>query len=70
MSHYLWPWLQAIKKVLEENFQLDEEMNSRTLLFKSLWLDAEAKLCSASYKARFHRMKMQMEEIKLKAQQG
>ncbi|KAI3457925.1 hypothetical protein Pfo_014588 [Paulownia fortunei] len=58
---------KAIKKVLEENFHLNEEMHSQALLFKSLWLEAEAKLCSISYKARFDRMKIQMEEIKLKA---
>ncbi|KAK6155473.1 hypothetical protein DH2020_009721 [Rehmannia glutinosa] len=60
---------KAIKKVLEENFHLDEEMHSQSLLFKNLWLDAEAKLCSISYKARFDRMKIQMEQIKLKAPQ-
>ncbi|KAL0317915.1 UNVERIFIED_CONTAM: hypothetical protein Sangu_2205800 [Sesamum angustifolium] len=60
----------AIKKVLEENFHFSEEMHSQALLFKSLWLEAEAKLCSISYKARFDRMKIQMEETKLQAAQG
>ncbi|KAL8538219.1 hypothetical protein ACS0TY_000261 [Phlomoides rotata] len=60
---------KAIKMVLDENFQLSEEMHSRALLFKGLWLEAEAKLCSISYKARFNRMKIQMEEIKHKAPQ-
>ncbi|PIM99559.1 hypothetical protein CDL12_27942 [Handroanthus impetiginosus] len=60
---------KAIKKVLEENFHFDEQMHSQALLFKSLWLEAEAKLCSISYKARFDRMKIQMEEVKLKAPQ-
>lgn len=62
--------MQAIKTVLDENFELSEEMHSRALLFKSLWLEAEAKLCSISYKARFNRMKIQMEEIEHKAPQG
>ncbi|KAK4431246.1 hypothetical protein Salat_0886700 [Sesamum alatum] len=61
---------KAIKKVLEENFHFNEEMHSQALLFKSLWLEAEAKLCSISYKARFDRMKIQMEETKLQAPQG
>ncbi|KAL7106787.1 hypothetical protein ACP275_06G014500 [Erythranthe tilingii] len=60
---------KAIKKVLEENFHLNEDMDSQALLFKSLWLDAEAKLCSITYKARFDRMKILMDETKLKAQQ-
>lgn len=58
---------KAIKKVLEQNFHINEDMHSQALLFKSLWLESEAKLCSISYKARFERMKIQMEEIKLKA---
>ncbi|KAG8381610.1 hypothetical protein BUALT_Bualt06G0139400 [Buddleja alternifolia] len=58
---------EAIRKVLEENFHFDEGMHSQALLFKNLWLEAEAKLCSISYKARFDRMKIQMEKFKLKA---
>lgn len=68
--HFNCPCLQAIKKVLEQNFEIDENMQSQALLFKSLWLEAEAKLCSMSYKARFEIMKAQMEEIKLKALKG
>ncbi|KAL3653744.1 hypothetical protein CASFOL_003425 [Castilleja foliolosa] len=60
---------KAIKKVLEENFQLNEEMPSEALLFKNLWLDTEAKLCSITYKARFDRMKIQMEQLQIKAPQ-
>ncbi|KAH6811606.1 hypothetical protein C2S51_025368 [Perilla frutescens var. frutescens] len=58
---------KAIKNILEQNFQMKEDMHSQALLFKSLWLEAEAKLCSISYKARFERTKIQMEEIELKA---
>ncbi|GER33442.1 cysteine-rich RLK (RECEPTOR-like protein kinase)8 [Striga asiatica] len=60
---------KAIKKVLDENFQLNEEIHSEAVLFKNLWLDAEAKLCSISYKARFDRMKIQMGRIRLKGSQ-
>ncbi|CAN4085613.1 unnamed protein product [Withania somnifera] len=55
---------QAIKKVLSENFLSDEEIQPQALLFKNLWLEAEAKLCSISYKARFDRMKIEMEKHK------
>lgn len=51
---------QAIGKVLQENFEFDGEMESQALLFKNLWLEAEAKLCSLSYKARFDHMKIAM----------
>lgn len=53
--------LQAIVKVLNENFHFDGEMKSQAHLFKNLWLEAEAKLCSVSYKARFDHMKIAME---------
>lgn len=56
--------VQAIKKVLNENFISDERMQPQALLFKNLWLEAEAKLCSLSYKARFDRMKIEMEKHK------
>ncbi|XP_016445059.2 uncharacterized protein LOC107770282 [Nicotiana tabacum] len=56
---------QAIKKVLNENFLCDEAMPPLALLFKNLWLEAEAKLCSLSYKARFDRMKIEMEKHKV-----
>ncbi|KAG6414429.1 hypothetical protein SASPL_127151 [Salvia splendens] len=58
---------KAITKVLEKNFEIDEDMHSQALLFKNLWLEAEAKLCSINYEARFERMRIQMEDIKLKA---
>ncbi|KAL6509212.1 hypothetical protein OROGR_022522 [Orobanche gracilis] len=61
---------KAIKKVLEENLHINEEKNSRAFFYRNLWLDAEAKLCSISYKARFDRMKLQMEQINMKAPQA
>lgn len=62
--------LQAIKKVLNENFLSDEGMQPQALLFKNLWLEAEAKLCSLSYKSRFDRMKIEMEKHKLSQGKG
>lgn len=57
---------QAIKKVLDEDSYFGEEDHSQALLFKSLWLEAEAKLYSISYRARFDRMKIEMERLKAK----
>ncbi|XP_062119948.1 uncharacterized protein LOC133834370 isoform X2 [Humulus lupulus] len=56
---------QALKKVLAENFHDKEETEPQTLLYKNLWLEAEAALCSLNYKARYNRMKMEMEKFKL-----
>lgn len=71
-SHFLSmnPGLQAIRKVLDENSYFGEEEHSQAHLFKSLWLEAEAKLCSISYRARFDRMKFEMEILKSKQLKG
>ncbi|KAJ6677444.1 hypothetical protein OIU85_010594 [Salix viminalis] len=53
---------RAIKKVLAENFPIKEESESQILLYKNLWLEAEASLCSVNYMARFNRMKIEMEK--------
>ncbi|CAK7324290.1 unnamed protein product [Dovyalis caffra] len=53
---------QAIKKVLAENFPIKEESESQILLYKNLWLEAEASLCSVNYITRFNRMKIEMEK--------
>ncbi|XP_073282333.1 uncharacterized protein [Primulina huaijiensis] len=58
---------KSIKMVLEENILYNEEMDSQAKLFKSLWLEAEATLCSISYKARFDRLKIEMEQSKPKS---
>ncbi|KAL2558869.1 hypothetical protein Fot_03608 [Forsythia ovata] len=55
---------QAIKKILDKNFHCNEEMPSKAHLFRNLWLETEAKLCSISCKARFGHMKIEMETIK------
>ncbi|KAL5738850.1 hypothetical protein ACOSP7_031611 [Xanthoceras sorbifolium] len=55
---------QAIKKVLSENF-VEEETQPHILLYKNLWLEAEAALCSVMCRARFNRVKTEMERCKL-----
>jgi hypothetical protein len=49
-------------KVLSENFDYEEEIQPQSLLYKNLWLEAEAELCSINYKARYNRMKIEMEK--------
>lgn len=53
---------QAIKKILVENFHGEEETEPQVLLYKNLWLEAEAVICSTNYRARFDRMKIEMEK--------
>ncbi|KAF2299551.1 hypothetical protein GH714_032513 [Hevea brasiliensis] len=48
---------QAIKKALSENFHGKEESDPQVILYKNLWLEAEASLCTASCMARFNQMK-------------
>ncbi|KAF8008344.1 hypothetical protein BT93_K2117 [Corymbia citriodora subsp. variegata] len=52
---------QAIKKILSENFQVEDDSQPQIRLFKNLWLEAEATLCSMNYKARFNRMRIEMD---------
>nr|XP_011470171.1 PREDICTED: uncharacterized protein LOC101301835 isoform X2 [Fragaria vesca subsp. vesca] len=54
---------QDIKKILSENFHTDDT-HPQTLLYKNLWLEAEAVICSTNYKARFNRLKTEMEKCK------
>lgn len=54
--------LQAIKKILAENFQGKEESKPQIDLFKNLWLETEASLCSVNYMARFNRLKIEMDK--------
>ncbi|KAG7974172.1 hypothetical protein I3843_06G035200 [Carya illinoinensis] len=55
----------AIMKVLSENFDHEEEMQPNGFLYKNLWLEAEAELCSINYKARYNRMRIEMEKSEL-----
>ncbi|XP_058010080.1 uncharacterized protein LOC110656432 isoform X3 [Hevea brasiliensis] len=54
---------QAIKKALSENFHGKEESDPQVILYKNLWLEAEASLCTASCMARFNQMKSEMEKL-------
>ncbi|RDX67438.1 hypothetical protein CR513_53690, partial [Mucuna pruriens] len=51
-----------LKRILSENFHDDEGAEPQTVLYKNLWLEAEAALCSVYYKARFNQMKIEMEK--------
>ncbi|KAL1086560.1 hypothetical protein V6Z11_D08G123000 [Gossypium hirsutum] len=56
---------QAMKKILVENFHEKDETHPQVLLYKNLWLEAEAALCSTNYMARFNKIKIEIEESKL-----
>lgn len=47
-----------------EDFHEDEEAEPQVELFKNLWLEAEAALCSLNYRARYDRVKFEMERFK------
>ncbi|KAJ6764693.1 hypothetical protein OIU74_023552 [Salix koriyanagi] len=53
---------QALKKVLAQNFPIKEESKSQILLYKNLWLEAEASLCLVNCTARFNRLKLEIEK--------
>ncbi|PIA34928.1 hypothetical protein AQUCO_03700293v1 [Aquilegia coerulea] len=55
---------KGIKKILDENFLDEAEPDEQNMLYKNLWLEAEAALCSIKYKARFARRKIEMEKVK------
>ena len=63
-------YFQAIKKVLTENFHENEEAHPQVLLYKNLWLEAEAALCSINYMARYNNMKIEIEKCKLDSEKG
>ncbi|XP_042498603.1 uncharacterized protein LOC122076983 isoform X2 [Macadamia integrifolia] len=60
---------QAIKKIMKEKFD-NEETHPQTILFKNLWLEAEAALCSIKYKARYARLKTEMEKCNRDQEKG
>jgi hypothetical protein len=49
--------LQVVTKDLRENHQIEEEMHPQALLYRNLWLEAEATVCALKYKARALSMK-------------
>ncbi|KAK1366379.1 hypothetical protein POM88_041940 [Heracleum sosnowskyi] len=56
--------VQKIKFVFDDNFQSEEVISPDTLLYKNLWLNAEAELCVTGLKARFDQVKIHMENCK------
>ncbi|XP_042490977.1 uncharacterized protein LOC122070811 isoform X2 [Macadamia integrifolia] len=58
---------QVMKKIMEEKF--DNELQ-QTILFKNLWLEAEAALCSVKYEERYARMKIEMENCERYQEKG
>ncbi|XP_043715670.1 uncharacterized protein LOC122664051 isoform X2 [Telopea speciosissima] len=60
---------QAIKKIMKEKLG-NEETHPQTILFKNLWLEAEAALCSIKYKARYVRLKREMEKSNRDQEKG
>lgn len=72
MIVFYLPWLnlQAMKKILVENFHEKDETHPQVLLYKNLWLEAEAALCSTNYMARFNKIKIEIEESKLDKGKG
>ncbi|CAO2821390.1 unnamed protein product [Amaranthus hypochondriacus] len=53
---------EALKNLVSENLQ-EEETDQQKLLYKNLWLEAEASLCVMTAKARFLRVKTEMKRI-------
>ncbi|KAG2311561.1 hypothetical protein Bca4012_026029 [Brassica carinata] len=56
---------QGIKNILASNFPDGEDNHPQTLLYKSLWLETEAALCSTTCMTRYHRIKKEIGNLKL-----
>ncbi|XP_076907002.1 uncharacterized protein LOC143563322 isoform X2 [Bidens hawaiensis] len=56
--------VQKIKRVLDEDVEIKEDSSYDPLLYKNLWLEAEAELCVSNFKARLHRAKTEMGKSK------
>ncbi|XP_047338548.1 uncharacterized protein LOC124942159 [Impatiens glandulifera] len=54
----------GLKEVLSKNFKIEDELHPQTVLYKNLWLEAESAICAMNVKARFNRMKLEMEKLK------
>ncbi|OVA03004.1 hypothetical protein BVC80_8797g20 [Macleaya cordata] len=61
---------QRIKKLLKETVDDEEVSLPKIQLYKNLWLEAEAALCSMKYNVRFASMKIEMEKYKLQQEKG
>ncbi|XXG76291.1 hypothetical protein AAC387_Pa08g0667 [Persea americana] len=53
---------QDIEKVIKEKMQEQGEDDPQTLLYKKLWIEAEAALCSMKYELRLAQMKIKLEK--------
>lgn len=42
--------LQVMTNILGENQQIEEDMHQQALVYRDLWLKAEAALCALKYK--------------------
>ncbi|KFK34229.1 hypothetical protein AALP_AA5G117700 [Arabis alpina] len=60
---------QSIKNILASNFPDGEENHPQTLLYKNLWLETEAALCSTTCMARYHRIKNEIGNLKLQTRE-
>lgn len=58
------PELQAVKKAINQNIPEEEDNCPQTLLFKDLWIDAVAALCSIKYELQLARVQIEMEKSK------
>ncbi|CAF2084937.1 uncharacterized protein LOC103873054 [Brassica rapa] len=56
---------QSIKNILASKFPDGEENHPQTLLYKNLWLETEAALCSTTCLARYHRIQKETGNLKL-----
>ncbi|KAL8188546.1 hypothetical protein R6Q57_029834 [Mikania cordata] len=54
-KHY--SMVQKIKRALDENLECTEDLPSDPMLYKNLWLEAEAELCVSGYRTRLRRAK-------------
>lgn len=55
---------EAIEKVMKENIGQQEDEYHQALLYKNLWIEAEAALCSMKYELQLTRMKIELEKHK------
>ncbi|CAH8347380.1 unnamed protein product [Eruca vesicaria subsp. sativa] len=56
---------QSIKNILSSNFHDGEENHPKTFLYKNLWLETEAALCSSTCLTRYHRIQNETGNLKL-----
>lgn len=62
--------LQNIKKILMEDYNVEEEKDPQVRFYKTLWLDAEAALCSVNCMTRFINTKSEIEKSNFDDEKG